>query len=525
MHVVYQQQGLSRNLGCPGAKGRLDVFLPRRRVQTHLRERMPDTHKTFQTDRDLQPFAQRPGEQGRLIVGSPPEPPAMHGHGHDSVHTPRQIPRSAFQPRQQRREQKRLVPVFEATDQAAAGLIVHQRRPGATEGRWFRETGRAQLTRRHRHVKRHTTTGTTGLCDKRQALPARRAQRALFHHHRAAHATGGRQQEVGQCGKSRNGKTGAHGLLSRTAPIYAIQEVMSVPVVFDLPLLARRRNRAAADFAQHAFLYEEAGVRLLERLPDIRRTFPLAALLGARTGMLVPRLRALNGIETVVRLEMAERMAAQNREGAGLSVVARTENLPLKPGTCDLIVSVMDLHWTNDLPGALVQIRQALKPDGLFLAVLAGGRTLIELRQSLMAAELAVTGGAAPRVSPLLDLHDAAVLLQRTGFALPVADREVMTLDYPSPAALFRDLRGLGATSTLAARARSPLRRAVWTDMLAHYSRHFPGTAPGSVQATVELIFLTGWAPAPDQPRPLARGSARESLATVLQNPLNPGGR
>lgn len=270
---------------------------------------------------------------------------------------------------------------------------------------------------------------------------------------------------------------------------------MPVPTVFDLSLLAHRRNRAAADFAHHSFLFDEAGARLLERLPDVRRTFPLAAFLGARTGVRVPRLRGLNGIDTVVRLELSEKMAQQNREEAGLSVVARTEHLPLLPGTFDLVFSVMDLHWINDLPGALVQIRQALKPDGLFLAVLAGGRTLQELRHCLMTAELAHTGGASPRVSPMLDLPDAAALLQRAGFALPVADRDVITLEYPSPTALLADLRGLGATSVLTNRSRHPLRCAVLAEALDHYLRLFPGTNPGSVMATVELIYLTGWEP------------------------------
>ena len=269
--------------------------------------------------------------------------------------------------------------------------------------------------------------------------------------------------------------------------------------VFDPALLARRRARAAPGFARHAFLWHEAGDRLLERLKDVKRQFPLALELGSRDGSMTGKLLGQNGISRVIPLE---------RSAAGATgIVGHAEWLPIRPQSCDLVFSVLDLHWANDLPGALVQIRQALKPDGLFLACLAGGKTLHELRQCLMEAELELTGGASPRVSPMIGLQDAAALLQRAGFALPVADREILTVTYDSPFQLLADLRGMGATNVLHSRSRRLLRRAVLMEAMRRYEKLYP-EAEGRIRATVELVFLTGWSPHESQPQPLKPGSA-----------------
>ena len=162
------------------------------------------------------------------------------------------------------------------------------------------------------------------------------------------------------------------------------------------------------------------------------------------------------------------------------------------------------MHWAGDLPGALVQLRRALKPDGLLLAALLGGQTLVELRTAWFEAELAEEGGVSPRVSPAIELADAAALLQRAGFALPVADSETITATYTDLLGLLRDLRGMGETNALAARRRAFLRRATLARAAAIYRERF-GNADGRIAATFEILFLCGWAPHPDQPRPSPR--------------------
>jgi SAM-dependent methyltransferase len=178
-------------------------------------------------------------------------------------------------------------------------------------------------------------------------------------------------------------------------------------------------------------------------------------------------------------------------------------------------MSALSLHWVNDLPGALLQIRQALRPDGLFLAAMFGGETLHELRHALLDAELAVTGGVSPRVSPMADLRDGAGLLQRAGFALPVADRDLITVAYADPFALLRDLRAMGETNAARLRSRAPLRRAVLAEAARLYGerhRH----PDGRVRASFEILYLSGWAPAATQQRPLRPGQATTRLADAL---------
>ena len=189
--------------------------------------------------------------------------------------------------------------------------------------------------------------------------------------------------------------------------------------------------------------------------------------------------------------------------------------LPLAPAKLDLLVSNLSLHWTNDLPGALLQMRQALRPDGLLLASLLGGETLDVLRQALLEAELDATGGGSPRVAPFADLRTLAGLLQRAGFALPVADREVIEVTYETPLALMRDLSRMGEGNALRERLRSFTGRQTLLNAAARY-QEIAGRPDGRVAARFEVMFLAGWAPADSQPRPLARGSARQSLVQAL---------
>ena len=237
------------------------------------------------------------------------------------------------------------------------------------------------------------------------------------------------------------------------------------------------------------------------------------------------RAAALGGETALLRevAELAPEMAARAVADGGLALAADEEFLPFGAGSFDLVLSCLSLHWVNDLPGALLQIRHALKPDGLFLAALLGGETLTELRQALLEAELEVEGGASPRVSPFADLRDLGGLLQRAGFALPVADLDSLTLDYESPFALAQDLRVLGETNAVAAQRRGTSRRETLLKAAAIYqTRH--GRPDGRIPASFQVLYLTGWAPHASQQQPLAPGSARTRLAAALDSEERPAG-
>lgn len=286
--------------------------------------------------------------------------------------------------------------------------------------------------------------------------------------------------------------------------------------LFDRPAWRAHRERAArlSDAGGAVdFLHDEVAERLIDRLDLIRREFAVALDLGARRGGLARALAARGGSRSVVAAEPA---AAFLRGAAGPRVAADPELLPFGAASFDLIASTLVLHWTSDLPGALTQLRRALKPDGLLLAALLGGATLIELRTAFFEAELAEEGGVSPRVSPSVGLGDGAALLQRAGFALPVADSEAITVSYPDLWALLRDLRGMGETNALAARRRGGLRRATLARAAAIYRERF-GDAQGRIPATFEIVFLCGWAPHPAQPQPLPRGSATARLADAVR--------
>lgn len=279
------------------------------------------------------------------------------------------------------------------------------------------------------------------------------------------------------------------------------------PAPFDRRAHRLRRDRAAALVDAAEPLLALLAERLLDRLDDTTRRFARALDLGSRHGVVAARLRGR--VPFVVSADLSPRMAAR----AGAQAVAADEEwLPFAPASFDLVVSALSLHWVNDLPGALIQIRQALAPDGLFLAILPGPATLAPLRAAFLAAEAELAGGASPRLAPLPDLRDAAGLLQRAGFALPVADAETLTVSYPDPFALFAELRALGETNALAARSRRPATRALVEAVAAR----LPRDAEGRIAMPLELITMTGWAPAETQPKPLAPGSASVRLAEAL---------
>jgi NADH dehydrogenase [ubiquinone] 1 alpha subcomplex assembly factor 5 len=290
--------------------------------------------------------------------------------------------------------------------------------------------------------------------------------------------------------------------------------------IFDRRLLIERRNRVADGAADHDFLLARVADDLAERLSAINRRFPIALNLGAHHGLIGRRLRRLPGIEMVIDVEPAARLLAQC---GGPRVQADEEALPFADESLDLVVSGLALHFVNDLPGTLLQVRRHLRPDGLLLAAMLGGTTLTELRNALLAAEEEIEGGASPRVAPFADVRDLGALLQRAGFALPVADSETVTVTYADPLALMRELRAMGAANVLLARKKSPLRRATLTRALEIYVDRF-GLANGRIPATFEIITLTAWAPHESQQKPLQPGSAKVRLAEVLGTEEQPAG-
>ena len=282
--------------------------------------------------------------------------------------------------------------------------------------------------------------------------------------------------------------------------------------VFNRQAVRQHRDRAAGKLDNYDFLIQEVADRLADRLEDFARTFPLALDLGCHTGQLGRVLKNQAKIESLIQSDFSTAMAARAGEQ---TIVTDEEALPFGENTFDAIFSCLSLHWVNDLPGALAQIRRALKPDGLFLAAMLGGDTLHELRAALTHSEIAEAGGAHPRVSPFADVRDAGGLLQRAGFALPVADMDDIAVSYADPVKLMTDLRGMGETNAVAARALNFTRPATLMRAAAHYRDLFEDS-DGRVPATFQVIFLTAWAPHASQQQPLKRGTATNRLSDAL---------
>ena len=282
--------------------------------------------------------------------------------------------------------------------------------------------------------------------------------------------------------------------------------------IFERSLIVRRRNRIAPVATEHDFLLRRVADDIAERLAFIQRAFPLAVNLGAYHGLLARRICGIAGIERIINVEQSESLLARCD---GPRVAAGEEALPFATGSLDLVVSGLALHLVNDLPGALVQIRRALRPDGLLLAALLGGETLKELREAWLAAEAEVTGGVSPRVAPFADVREMGALLQRAGFALPVVDSETVTVSYPSPLSLMRELKAMGASNMLSQRRRVPVTRGLLMRVAEIYAERF-SQSDGRVAATFEILTLTAWTPDESQPKPLRPGSAQTRLADAL---------
>ncbi len=290
---------------------------------------------------------------------------------------------------------------------------------------------------------------------------------------------------------------------------------------FDRANVRRHRDRAAPGLARHDFLLREIGERLGERIGDIRRDFPRVLDLGAHDGAMADYLGPA-GRDMVVQCDLSPAMTAANRR-SHLRVVADEEWLPFAPESFDLAVSNLSLHWVNDLPGALAQVRRALKPDGFFLGALLGGDSLFELRRCLMDAELKIEGGLSPRISPMADIRDAGNLLTRAGFALPVADSDTLTVSYANAFELMKELRGMGESNAVAERRKGFSRRATLLEAAAIYAKDY-ADHDGRVTVTFQVLYLGGWTPHASQQKPLKPGSAAQRLADALGSTEQPAG-
>jgi SAM-dependent methyltransferase len=296
-------------------------------------------------------------------------------------------------------------------------------------------------------------------------------------------------------------------------PATANFKVHRLEQIVDTALALRNKLRSleAGTAGDADFLMSRAAEDLEDRFATVQRHFTRAAALFSQTRHAADVLRRSGKVDAVVRVEADARLLDEND-----GLVAEPEVLPFEPESLDCAVSLLSLHEANDIPGMLIQVRRALKPDGLFLAALPGAGTLSELRDTLLGAEAELAGGASPRVLPFLDVRDAGALLQRAGFALPVADLETVTVRYNDLFALMRDLRAMGAANALTARSRRPLTRAFLARAAEIYAaRH--ADPDGRIRATFSFVWMSGWAPHASQQKPAARGSATASLADVLK--------
>lgn len=284
-------------------------------------------------------------------------------------------------------------------------------------------------------------------------------------------------------------------------------------ILFDLPLITQRRERAMRRFVSGAdFLMEIAGRELAERLAVVERHFDTAVELHGGTGATAREAMQTGRVTHMRRLETANVFGADDTPVTD----APLEEVPLEEQSVNLVLSPLSLHLTNDTPGMLIRIRRALKPDGLFLAAIPGAGTLAELRDVLLAAEAELLGGASPRVIPFPDVRDIGALLQRAGFALPVVDTDSYTVRYDNLFALMRDLRAMGMTNPLAGRSRKPLNRAFFLRAAELYAERY-SDPDGRIRSTFSIVYVSGWAPHESQQKPLKPGSAKMRLADALR--------
>ncbi len=284
--------------------------------------------------------------------------------------------------------------------------------------------------------------------------------------------------------------------------------------IFDRSQLRRNRERCATRFENHNFLFKWVEQELLSRLNDIKRSFPEALQIGARTSKnFTKNAGQAAHIQNLTTMDISKALLQGRAE---TTLLGDEENLPFTQDTLDMVFSALNLHSVNDLPGCLTQINKALKPDGLFLAAMLGGKSLHELRCALTYAELEIKGGVSPRVSPFADKQQMGGLLQRAGFALPVVDSDVITVTYDTMFELLHDLRGMGEGNIITARDKRYAGRSLFMEAARYYADHFK-EPNGRIRTSFEIIFLIGWAPHSSQPQPLKPGSATHSLEEIFK--------
>jgi SAM-dependent methyltransferase len=299
----------------------------------------------------------------------------------------------------------------------------------------------------------------------------------------------------------------------------AMNSTAAHPLIFDRALLRRRRMRALR-LGASTFLLERVAQDLAERLATVMRHFEWAVDLGGPDDLVRRALSATGQVSSIARLDplihaLRLRQRGEEKLSPTFAVIGDEELLPFRDGSLNLVVSALVLQFVNDLPGTLVQIRRALKGDGLLLAALLGGESLTELRQAFAIAETETEGGISPRVIPFLDVQAAGALLQRAGFALPVTDVDRITVRYDSALALMRDLRRMGAGNPMVERSRRPLKRATLRRVIEVYDQRF-ADRDHRIRATFDIVWLSGWAPHESQQKPLAPGAAQHRLSDAL---------
>lgn len=288
--------------------------------------------------------------------------------------------------------------------------------------------------------------------------------------------------------------------------------------IFNRRLLRNRRDRCAAQFGDYDFIIRAATEQLIDRLEDMTRSFDVAVHIGCHTGMACQLLRHSPKIGHLIQTDMSYPMLQQT---SGARIVCDEAWLPFADASVDLVFSTWSLHWVNDLPGTLIQIRRMLKPDGLFLCAMPGAHTLQELRDSLAYAESELSGGISPRIAPFVDVRDAGNLLQRAGFALPVVDSTTLQVTYPHALKLMHDLRGMGENNHLMQQRSTIPPRALFAHTAAYYAQHFPAEDPARILASFEMVTLTAWAPHASQQQPARRGSGQVNLQSFFDSNLN----
>jgi SAM-dependent methyltransferase len=286
---------------------------------------------------------------------------------------------------------------------------------------------------------------------------------------------------------------------------------MQTPCLFDQSLLRTRLKRALKKGAAD-FLLERVADDFELRLQALARSFDTVADIGTLGSHAALKLLASRRFKQIIRQAPLTEMLGT---GAWQKILGDTSLVPFAPQSLDAVVSLLAFQWVDDLPGLLIQIKRALKADGLFMACLLGGQTLHELRDSFARAEIECEGGLSPRVSPFVDLRDIGALMQRAGFALPVVDTETITVRYQTPLALFADLRAMGATNVLIERRKIALRRKTLLRALEIYAENY-SDADGRIRATFECLWVSGWTPHESQQKPLEPGSAKTRLADAL---------